>query len=240
MAAELKQHSIDLWNTILDHRFILELGTDFLPLQKFVFYLKQDQIFLVEFCRFLLAAKRKSEANSRLKEWFELVYDGTLNFEMRMQKELLTSLGIPGTQDTKAAANTTTSNYISYLKKVSSIGTINQVLCAMAPCPWSYLEIACKLARCNNTIKTDVYHRWVQFYASAESHQQVSELRLFLDDLYSNANQQEKSFMKSRFETACKYELDFWEMCYNQGQTGSKYAKQSNLPSNHNTDFTSE
>jgi thiaminase len=35
-----------------------------------------------------------------------------------------------------------TIEYINYLKDVSSDGSIGEIVSAMAPCPWTYLEIA--------------------------------------------------------------------------------------------------
>jgi thiaminase/transcriptional activator TenA len=58
----LKQHSIKTWNKILNHSFIKEISMDILPLDKFTFYLKQDNIFLKEFCNFLQVAKLKSNS----------------------------------------------------------------------------------------------------------------------------------------------------------------------------------
>ena len=42
----LKQYSIETWQKILNHRFIIELSKDILPVNKFLFYLKQDTISL--------------------------------------------------------------------------------------------------------------------------------------------------------------------------------------------------
>ena len=50
---ELKSINIDKWNKILSHKFIIEIAEDTLPIDKFVFYLKQDQIFLNSFCDLL-------------------------------------------------------------------------------------------------------------------------------------------------------------------------------------------
>ena len=52
---ELKSINIDKWNKILSHKFIIEIAEDTLPIDKFVFYLKQDQIFLNSFCDLLAA-----------------------------------------------------------------------------------------------------------------------------------------------------------------------------------------
>jgi thiaminase len=43
----LKQYSIETWQKILNHRFIIELSKDILPVNKFLFYLKQDTIVMI-------------------------------------------------------------------------------------------------------------------------------------------------------------------------------------------------
>jgi hypothetical protein len=45
-AEVLKDGSIDTWQKILNHEFIVEIAKDILPISKFAFYIKQDQISL--------------------------------------------------------------------------------------------------------------------------------------------------------------------------------------------------
>src|SRR6266487_5984307 len=90
-ADTLKQHSIDTWQKILSHRFVMELSSGILPLNKFLFYLRQDHYFLEEFSKFLQSAKQKTDDN-KLKEWLDSLYLNTVNFEMEVQKQLLNSL----------------------------------------------------------------------------------------------------------------------------------------------------
>jgi thiaminase len=47
-ADELKLSSIKIWQKILNHKFIMEIYNGILLIDKFVFYIKQDQIFLEE------------------------------------------------------------------------------------------------------------------------------------------------------------------------------------------------
>ena len=91
-ADELKQYHIKYWNDLLSHRFILEMAANTLPIEKFTFYLRQDHIFLKEFCSFLLIARQKS-TDQKLKMWFDSLYQSTIDSEMQMQRELLLSLG---------------------------------------------------------------------------------------------------------------------------------------------------
>jgi thiaminase/transcriptional activator TenA len=221
-ADEIKQYNIKYWNDLISHKFILEMADDSLPIEKFVFYLRQDHIFLKEFCVFLLSAKQKS-SDQKLRIWFENLYHSTIDSEMQIQRELLLSLGgisnIDNNATTAIAIAPTTLDYISFLRQVSSSSTKNLevIVSAMAPCPWSYLEIAQKLSK--SDIKTDVYCKWVRFYSSKESQQQIEELKNILGRLYDQADERTKRLMKQHFGVACKHEYDFWEMAYNNVET---------------------
>jgi len=193
------------------------MSADSLPIEKFTFYLRQDHIFLKEFCAFLLTVKQKS-IDQKLTEWFESLYRSTIDSEMHMQKELLLSLGISNIGDSNATTAPATLNYSTFLRKVStSANNLEVIVSSMAPCPWSYFEIAQKLSK--NNIKTDVYRKWIQFYASNESQKQVDELKNILGSLYGQADGSKKLLMKKHFGTACKHEYEFWDMAYNASHT---------------------
>jgi thiaminase (transcriptional activator TenA) len=214
-ADDLKQSCIDTWNKILNHTFLIEISTNALPIDKFIFYLKQDRIFLIEFCSFLQAVKQKS-LDDHLAELFDKLLCSTINFEMQMQNQILNSLGISTDSILNSIApSTTTLNYTSYLRNVSlsSSENMGKIVSAMAPCPWTYLEIAEKLSRYN--IENDTYRKWVQFYSSSDSFMQVEDLKNILCALAKEASNKNKLLMKRYFATACNYELLFWDMAYN-------------------------
>jgi thiaminase/transcriptional activator TenA len=218
----LRQHSIETWNKILNHSFITEISMDVLLLDRFTFYLKQDNIFLQEFCNFLQVAKEKSNS-PKVREWFEELIFSTINFEMQMQTQILNMLGISSSETnlegifpsttTTTTTTTTTLNYTSYLRKISLTGSMGEIVSAMAPCPWTYFEIAEKLSK--SYIQREIYKKWIQFYSSKQSYRQVKEIKMMLDALSKEASKKEKIAMKNSFATACKYECLFWDMAYN-------------------------
>jgi thiaminase (transcriptional activator TenA) len=209
---QLKQKHIKDWNALLNHKFIAEMANDSLQPKKFIFYLEQDHLFLKEFCLFLRNAKTKS-TEPEMKEFFDSVYKSTVDYEMPMQRDLLSSLGVSDFADVPVNAAPATDDYISFLKRTSSSGTLEIMLSAMAPCPWSYLEIAEKLS--NDHIRTKAYCKWIKFYASNESRLQVNELKAILDQLYHKTNLNAKQLMSTHFGIACKHEYHFWETAYN-------------------------
>jgi thiaminase (transcriptional activator TenA) len=216
-ADTLKQHSIDTWQKILSNRFVMEISSELLPLNKFVFYLRQDHYFLGEFSKFLQCAKQKTNDN-KFKEWLDSLYLNTVNFEMEMQRQLLSSFGVSSSSPSNTANSEffpcrTTLDYTSYLMSISSNGSFSEIVSVMAPCPWTYLEIAQKLS--NIPIRNEAYRKWFQFYCSTESHMQVAKIKKILDKLDEEVDEKSKAKMKNHFADACKYEYLFWEMAYN-------------------------
>ena len=155
-----------------------------------------------------------------MKEWFNGLIYSTVNLEMQMQTQILNILQIsPGTNLKDVFPNTTTTittlNYTSYLRQISSTGSVARIVSAMAPCPWTYFEIAEKLSK--NHIQSKIYKKWIQFYSSEESYRQVKEIKMMLDALAKEANKKDKMVMKNHFATACRHEYLFWDMAYNFG-----------------------
>lgn len=225
-ADTLKQHSVDTWQKIQSHRFVMELSSEILPLNKFVFYLQQDHYFLEEFSKFLHSAKQKTNDN-KLKEWLDSLYLNTVNFEREMQRQLLNLLGVSSNSPSNTANHDfpcrTTLDYTSYLLNTALNSTFSEIVSVMAPCPWTYLEIAQKLSKI--PIGNEAYEKWVQFYSSTESNRQVAEIKEILNRLGEKADEESKAKMKNHFANACKYEYLFWEMAYNflpqHGQKGA-------------------
>jgi thiaminase (transcriptional activator TenA) len=219
MAEILRQRCSAKWNLLLNfenNRFIAEMKNGSLPIDKFIFYLKQDHIFLKEFCSFLVNARAAEEPS--LKKWFEELHYSTLNYEMQMQKKVLDSLELSAAIKISSPAKATL-NYITFLRKVSASRNVEETVSAMAPCPWSYFEIAQKILLSRNggqnKIRTEAYQKWIEFYSSKESQQQVEYLKSLLGSLYDNGSMSKKLVIEYHFSIACHYEYDFWKMAYN-------------------------
>lgn len=208
---ELKHINNDKWNKILNHKFVIEIAEDILPVSKFSFYLKQDQIFLKAFCHLLTAAALIAY-DKQSKVWFESLIDTTTKYEMPMQNKILHQFeGNLELESSEVAAEETTMNYVSYMKKVSNFKDLASIVSAMAPCPWTYYEITKAL---NKSDTNEVFKPWIQFYSSKESLNQVNQIQGLLNKLAGNADERKKIKMKNYFSISCNFELEFWNMAY--------------------------
>jgi thiaminase/transcriptional activator TenA len=207
---KLKHNNIDTWNKILNHNFITEIAENVLPIIKFIFYLKQDKIFLRAFCNLLTMASTITD-DKEIKLWFEALRESTTKYEIPMQDEILQRLD-NNSLNSGVSAENVTRDYITYMNSVSNSEDLALIVSAIGPCPWTYFEISNALIKKN--VKSKAFKKWLQFYSSNESGKQVKELKQVLNKLARNASEKKKIEMNSRFSISCNYELKFWDMAY--------------------------
>jgi thiaminase/transcriptional activator TenA len=207
---KLKHNNIDTWNKILNHNFITEIAENVLPIIKFIFYLKQDKIFLRAFCNLLTMASTITY-DKEIKLWFEALMENTTKYEIPMQDEILQRLD-NNYLNSGVSVEDVTRDYITYMNSVSNSEDLALIVSAIGPCPWTYYEISNALIKKN--VKSKAFKKWLQFYSSNESGKQVKELKQVLNKLARNASEKKKIEMNSRFSISCNYELKFWDMAY--------------------------
>ena len=77
----LKEINIEKWRIAnYEHPFVLGIGDGTLQLNKFQYYLKQDYVFLINYCKVLALAASKSSSENMMKRWVGLLNE-TLNSE---------------------------------------------------------------------------------------------------------------------------------------------------------------
>ena len=216
-STELKYNSIKLWNDILENRFIKDLSTNSLPTERFIFYLLQDRIFLKEFCTFLDKSSKLTN-DEDIRKWMGNVVDIIINYELKMQDELLLIMGYKNTNLTMLTSPTSvTKDYMDSMKQIlannDNNSKLHKIIAFMAPCPWTYYEIAEKIKK-EGILQGDTITKWVDFYSSIESKQQVDFMIHLINDVSKDLTNDERSEMKIYFNKACKHELDFWQAAY--------------------------
>jgi thiaminase (transcriptional activator TenA) len=83
----------EIWERELEHPFVRGLGDGTLPADHFRFYLEQDYLFLIEYCRVFALASAKARALATINLFAGLLGD-TLKVEMQMHRDYCKRLGI--------------------------------------------------------------------------------------------------------------------------------------------------
>jgi thiaminase/transcriptional activator TenA len=237
MSGYLRQGSDRVWAGLRAHPFPAELARGVLPLEKFRFFIEQDILYLPDFARCIAMGAAKSASEAELG-FFARQLDGTINLELPNQRRVLAQVRRLGAADRggslgKAPANVA---YTSFLLSVAAQGGPLEIMAAILPCAWSYLEIATglagqlpgvgqragagQLAAAGRHDGHRVYADWVGFYLGADVSALVGEMRDTFDAMARRAapGPQARQRLLDIFLTSSRLEGAFWDMAYTFGQ----------------------
>ena len=84
---ELRAKYAEMWEREQNHPFVVGIGDGSLPVENFRYYMRQDYIFLVAYCRALSLAVAKAPTIEDMG-WFARLIHETLNTEMALHVKI--------------------------------------------------------------------------------------------------------------------------------------------------------
>ncbi len=213
VTAGIRIKAAEIWRREREHPFVRGLGDGSLPVDKFRFYLEQDYLFLIEYCRVFALASAKARDLQSMNLFAALLVD-TLKIEMQLHRDYCKRLGIEPTSLEAAQVAPVTHAYTRHLLTVAYAGTITEILAAVLPCQLGYAEIGSALAREGRGGGNSFYAEWIATYTSAEFTQGAQRLTDLLDNIAEGLPTRETNHLETLFLTSSRYEYLFWEMSW--------------------------
>ena len=197
---------VDVYDSILKHQFIKELVEGKLDREKFKYYIIQDYLYLREFSKVLtiLSAKAENEEQSLL--FISHVQDA-IKVETALHKFYIGEFNI-NTEEYEMSP--TKLAYTSYLIAVAYARPFHEILSAVLPCYWIYMEVGKELLKKGS--RDFYYQKWIETYGGEEYEKGVRAVLSIIDNL--NVSSEEFKKMKVHFRTASVYEYMFWDSAY--------------------------
>ena len=211
----LKENHKDNWFLYIKHEFINKLINDTLKEEKFLNYLIQDYLFLIQFSKAWSLAILKSDNLEEMKIAASTVND-LINFEMELHITLCANYGISKSDLENADEENENIAYTRYVLELGYSGDLLDLLSSLAPCVLGYGEIGLNCQ--NSNPKTIMYKKWIETYSSIEYQdvcKNVSGLidKAFLLRLGTNfENTYKWKKVNQIFKKATLLEVDFWNM----------------------------
>ncbi len=202
----------EIWRRELDHPFVRGLGDGTLPVDLFQFYLEQDYLFLIEYCRVFALAAAKARDLPTMNLFARLLND-TLKVEMQVHRDYCKRLGLEEPVLESARPAPITHAYTRHLLTAAYAGTITNIIAAVLPCQLGYMEIAAVLAR-EGGGGNSFYAEWIATYTSGEFTEGAQRLVELLDKLTEALPAREAEYLEDLFLTSSRYEYLFWEMSW--------------------------
>lgn len=209
-----------IWDQLHGHPFITELAEGTLPLDKFRFFMEQDNMYLEEYARCLAMGAAKSRTEKETRHFVDHL-NQNLDAELPANHAMLAKAIELGAEDRGGSLAMAPANmaYTGYMRRLSITGGPLEILASLLPCAWSYTEIAHRLSdRMDAT--HPVYGDWIAHFANPTSLATVEEMREDFDQLVAQEAETEerKQEIGEIFATSSRLELMFWEMAYNLDQ----------------------
>lgn len=208
----LERKARPIWRQIFSHPFVQGIGDGTLPLRQFRFYLSQDYVFLIEYCRVLALGVAKAQDLETMGKFAELLHT-TLHMEMALHRSYAKRFGIREEELARTEAAPLTYAYTRYLLSVAYSGTMAEIAASLLPCQWGYAEIGQRLAKKGKPKRQPLYGDWIKMYTSPEFATLASWLKGLTDRLAEEAGPATRQRMEEYYLMSSRYEYRFWEMC---------------------------
>ncbi len=210
---ELRSRASSIWESEHNHPFVAGIGDGTLSLDRFKYYMRQDYVFLVDFCRAISLAVAKSPGLEEMG-WFAKLIHETLNTEMSLHVGFCADFGITEDELLATEPSPTTWAYTRHIISTAHQGTAGEIAAVILPCSWGYSEIGQKLYSEGLPDGQPLYARWIEMYNSPEFAELAEWLRDFLDRRASVAGESELEAMERAFVTSSRYEYMFWDAAW--------------------------
>jgi thiaminase (transcriptional activator TenA) len=209
----LRAKAAGIWRRELQHPFVRGLADGTLPIERFRFYLCQDYLFLIEYCRVFALAAAKARDLKTVEGFSKLLHD-TLHTEMDLHRDYCRRLGVPGGELESTQPAPVTHGYTHHLLSVAWSGSVAEIVAAVLPCQLGYAEIGTALAREGDQWHASPYAEWIQTYSSEEFVASAQRLREMLDGMVAGWPERDLTALQAHFLTSSRYEYLFWDMAW--------------------------
>jgi len=206
---DLKEKHSDIWKQNLEHPFLKEIESGDLPIENFKFYMKQDYLYLLEYCKAIALLIAKSETEENMRDYTEVLHK-TVNLEIEHHRNYCKEVGIENLEGTEMAP--TTAAYTQYLVKTAYSESVPEIISVILPCFWIYLDMGKEL---DPTDTKEEYREWILMYRSDEFEELIKRLKADLDSYLKKMGEDETQKIDDIFKRSLRYEYMFWDMCYN-------------------------
>ncbi|WP_200816537.1 thiaminase II [Halobacillus sp. Marseille-P3879] len=211
----LYQKAEPIWNKYLEHPFVKGIGDGSLELEKFKFFMEQDYLYLIDYCRVFALGSVKASRLETMTLFADLLHS-TLTEEMELHRGYAEKIGISREDLENTKPSATLLAYTSYMLNKAQQGSEAEVVACVLACAWSYNEIGLALFQKEGASEHEFYGDWIKMYASDEFTQLAEDIKKLMNQLADDKPEREKAHLEEIFLHTSKLEYMFWEMAEKQ------------------------
>ena len=210
---KLREENHDIFQLIFNHPFVEGIGKGDIPKESIAHYIKADFEYLNAFMKVYGLAISRSSSREDIRYFFNKM-EFILKDEIHPHHNFCDYIGVPYESLQGHPLPPTADHYIKHMMHHAQTGSMGEILGALLPCPWTYLEIGEELLKAYRPSQDHPFYQWITFYADASTKSITTEMRERLDVYAKEASLAEKDRIRDAFRKSCELELAFWEMAY--------------------------
>lgn len=212
---QLYESAKDIWDSYYEHPFVKGIGTGFLDIDKFRFYMIQDYLYLLDYAKVFALGVVKAQDEEMMKGFANSV-NSILNGEMSIHKSYMKRLGITEEEVRASKPSIDNTSYTNYMLWVSNNYGLLELAVAILSCSWSYKLIAEELSKIPGSTEHEFYGEWVKGYISKEYGEANQWILDIVNNLGKDINEKKLEQLKEIFINCSRYEYMFWDMSFNK------------------------
>lgn len=209
---ELRRETDEVFEAIFEHPFVQGIASGNLGREQLIHYVKQDSEYLNAYMRIYGVAISKC-ANREDIAMFNEQISFILNREIHPHGNFCNVAGVRYEDLQGFPLAPSAHHYIRHMLTVAHEGSLGEIMAALLPCPWTYLEIGRKLMDEVRPDEGHPFYEWIHFYGNTAGGA-TSKFRQLVDAWAEGATEAERGRMKEYFVHSCQLEYMFWDMAY--------------------------
>lgn len=199
-----------IWDRYVNHPFTVQLAQHTLPLHKFLYFLKQDYLYLKHYSRAYSLAGFKTEDPQAMLNSAQVV--STIARESELHLDYCKMFGLEKGDLLASEEGQACYAYTRYILDVGSREDWLGLQVALSPCLFGYLEAAENRIKDPHSVREgNLYWKWVENYASAEFKESSKQGHQLLETHVADVSPQRVEQLVDIFATATKMEIAFWD-----------------------------
>lgn len=193
-----------LLQRIVEHPFNRALCDGTLLRDKFVYYMQQDSLYLIDYARALalVGARFTAEKEVALLLAFS---QGALLAERELHAHYFHLFDVKPAAEKGPACLM----YTSYLVERAATADVGEAFAALLPCFWVYNEVGKQIVQ--RSQPHNPYAKWIETYSGEAFSEVVDQAVALAERLAAEASPALLFRMTEAFLTSCRMEYCFWE-----------------------------
>lgn len=208
LTAELKEKHRELWEGVVTHPFVLEMGDGTLPRKTFRDYFVQDYAIVGDIVSILSMGVAKApgfDAASRFNKFIT----GILNPENDIFMDAFKEMKV--TPEEMARKTPTTQAFGDFMVRVGLEGQFEDIATVLYVTEGAYLDWATRLMKAGKRPRNAAYRAWIDIHGPAVLGDIVAFLGQHVD---RNTPPKRRKRVEELFLTSLRYEYRFFEAAY--------------------------